>query len=279
MGMRKLLLILTILLSLYSSGQSPMFKLIAKKAAACTPDADAQAFIDSVGITVQSEKDAICNLVSQLKSNSLWAKGIAIYPLSGTSATSQKWNLKDPRDVNAAYRITWSGTLTHNSSGVKPSSGGKGLFNLAYNSIDIDSFSIAAYITENASSAYGSVGVAANISELYSPFPGGNIYLWKHGNNLVSTNGATGSGDARGFYLGNSSSAGTSAWYNGSSKSSQSTVATSTATTTSYSINPASSFTNTIGLVWMGWGLTNSEISTLNTIIETYMDAIGRGYQ
>jgi len=248
MGMRKLLLIATIFFSLYSSGQTPMFKLIAKKAAACTPDADAQAFIDSVGITVQSEKDAICNLVSQLKSNS-------------------------------AYRITWSGTLTHNSSGVKPSSNGKGLFNLAYNSIDIDSFSIAAYITENASSGYGAVGVAANISELYSPFPGGNIYLWKYGNNLVSTNGATGSGDARGFYLGNSSSAGTSAWYNGSSKSSQSTVATSTTTTTSYSINPASFFTNTIGLVWMGWGLTNSEISTLNTIIETYMDAVGRGYQ
>lgn len=53
----------------------------------------------------------------------------------------------------------------------------------------------------------------------------------------------------------------------------------SAATTTSYSINPASFFTNTIGLVWMGWGLTNSEISTLNTIIETYMDAVGRGYQ
>ena len=36
MGMRKLLLIVTILFSLYSSGQSPMFKLIAKKASSCS---------------------------------------------------------------------------------------------------------------------------------------------------------------------------------------------------------------------------------------------------
>ncbi len=36
MGMRKLLLIATIFFSLYSSGQTPMFKLIAKKASSCS---------------------------------------------------------------------------------------------------------------------------------------------------------------------------------------------------------------------------------------------------
>ena len=61
----------------------------------CTPDADAQAYIDSAGITNQSEKDAVCNFVTQLKNYSLWDKIIAAYPLAGTTSTSQKWNLKD----------------------------------------------------------------------------------------------------------------------------------------------------------------------------------------
>lgn len=244
----------------------------------CTPDADAQAYIDSAGITNQSEKDAVCNFVTQLKNYSLWDKIIAAYPLAGTTSTSQKWNLKDPRDLDAAYRITWSGTLTHNSSGVKPSSGGKGSTHIAYNSVDIDSVSIAAYITENLYSNFSAVGIAPNISELYA-FSGSVVYFWRHGANIVSTNGATGSSDARGFYLGNSTSAGTSAWFNGVVKSSQSTVATSVSDTTPYTINAASSFTGTIGFVWIGWGLTNAQVLTLNNILETYMDAVGRGYQ
>jgi hypothetical protein len=44
----------------------------------------------------------------------------ALYPFVGGSATSHKWNLKDPRDLDAAYRLVFNGGWTHTSSGVKP---------------------------------------------------------------------------------------------------------------------------------------------------------------
>ena len=44
----------------------------------------------------------------------------AVYPFVGGSATSHKWNLKDPRDLDAAYRLAFAGGWTHSSTGAKP---------------------------------------------------------------------------------------------------------------------------------------------------------------
>jgi len=54
-----------------------------------------------------------------LKSYSLWTKFSAIYPFVGGTATSHKYNLKDPRDLDAAYRIQFNGGWTHNSDGIR----------------------------------------------------------------------------------------------------------------------------------------------------------------
>ena len=70
-----------------------------------TYDADAQRFIDSSGISNNTNKLALYNLAKQLKDSSLWAKFIAIYPMIGGTASTTKWNLKDPRDLDAAYRL------------------------------------------------------------------------------------------------------------------------------------------------------------------------------
>jgi hypothetical protein len=44
----------------------------------------------------------------------------AIYPFVGGTATSHKWNLKDPRDLDAAYRLAFFGGWTHSSTGALP---------------------------------------------------------------------------------------------------------------------------------------------------------------
>jgi hypothetical protein len=44
----------------------------------------------------------------------------AIYPFVGGTATTHKWNLKDPRDLDAAYRLAFSGAWTHSSTGALP---------------------------------------------------------------------------------------------------------------------------------------------------------------
>ena len=81
-------------------------------------DADAQRFIDSSGITDFTQKIAINNFVKQLKDSSLWTKFVAIYPMVGGTATTTKWNLKDPRNLDAAYRLTFYGTPVYASTGV-----------------------------------------------------------------------------------------------------------------------------------------------------------------
>ena len=83
-----------------------------------TYDVDAQRFIDSSGITDSTQKFAINNFVKQLKDSSLWTKFVAIYPMVGGTATTTKWNLKDPRNSDAAYRLTFNGTPVYASTGV-----------------------------------------------------------------------------------------------------------------------------------------------------------------
>ena len=83
-------------------------------------DADAIAFITAAGITNLTQAAAINTLVNDLKTYGLWTKMKALYPMVGGSATSHKFNLKDPRDVDAAYRLTFNGGWTHSSTGALP---------------------------------------------------------------------------------------------------------------------------------------------------------------
>ena len=85
----------------------------------CT-DADALAFLTAAGITDPTITSAICTLVTSMKANGTWAKCIAIYPFVGSTASEQKWNLKDPRDLDAAYRLLFSGGWTHSANGALP---------------------------------------------------------------------------------------------------------------------------------------------------------------
>ena len=83
-------------------------------------DADATTFITAAGITNLIQASAINTLVNDLKTYGLWSKMKAIYPFVGGSATSHKFNLKDPRDLDAAYRLTFNGGWTHSSTGALP---------------------------------------------------------------------------------------------------------------------------------------------------------------
>ena len=81
-------------------------------------DPNAQAFITAAGITGTTNQNAVNTLVKGLKSNNLWNKMIAVYPLMGGTATTTKYNLINPVDSDAAFRITWSGGVTYSVSGV-----------------------------------------------------------------------------------------------------------------------------------------------------------------
>ena len=81
-------------------------------------DVVAKKYIDSSGITDNTQKTAINNFVTQLKDSLLWSKFMAIYPMLGGTVASTKWNLKDPRDLDVAYRLTFYGTPVYVSTGI-----------------------------------------------------------------------------------------------------------------------------------------------------------------
>ena len=89
-------------------------------------DDDAQAFFDAVeggGDTLtDTEKTAVNDLVVDLKAYNIWENFVAFYPYVGGTSTSTKWNLKDPRDLDAAGRINWYGTITF-TNGVQGNGG------------------------------------------------------------------------------------------------------------------------------------------------------------
>jgi hypothetical protein len=77
-------------------------------------------FFSAASITDINQRIAVDNLVRGLKLYDLWNKMIAIYPFVGGTASSHRFNLKDPRDANNAYRLSFSGGVTHSSTGVQP---------------------------------------------------------------------------------------------------------------------------------------------------------------
>ena len=81
-------------------------------------DADALAFITAAAITDTTQKTAVNTLVTDLKAANIWTKIKALYPFVGGSASSHKWNLKDPRDLDAAFRLVFSGGMTHSPNGI-----------------------------------------------------------------------------------------------------------------------------------------------------------------
>jgi hypothetical protein len=83
-------------------------------------DPDAQAFLTAAAITDPTITSAIDTLVVQLKADSIWTKMKALYPFVGGTATTHKWNLKDPQDLDAAFRLTFSGGWTHSANGATP---------------------------------------------------------------------------------------------------------------------------------------------------------------
>jgi hypothetical protein len=83
-------------------------------------DPDAAAFLTAAAITDPTITTAINTLVVDMKGFGIWIKMKAIYPMVGGTATTHKWNLKNPLDTNAAFRLVFNGGWTHSSTGAKP---------------------------------------------------------------------------------------------------------------------------------------------------------------
>lgn len=244
-------------------------------------DADAVAFNNAAGITNTTEANAIITLVSGLKSNNLWTKFNAIYPFVGGSASSHKFNLINPADTDAAFRLSFVGGWTHTANGAQPN-GTNGYANTFLNPNAILS------LTSTHVSVYSrtlTVGVAVELGS----FDGTGFNQLRAAANAVlgsttSILSFTTTADARGFWIASKrANNDREAYLNGVS---QTTVTTND--TTAYpnltiflgarnDSGVANVFSNKqLAFSSIGSGLTDSEVTTFNTIVTTFQTTLGR---
>jgi len=77
-------------------------------------------FLAATGITDTIIESGLDVFINTLRANNLLVKCKAIYPFVGGTAFTHKFNLLNPLDTDAAYRLTFFGGWTHNSNGVTP---------------------------------------------------------------------------------------------------------------------------------------------------------------
>lgn len=86
-------------------------------------DPATQTYLNATGLD-PSYAPALDALVTGLKQHGLWSKMVAVYPMIGGTAALHKWNLVDPRDVDAAYRLTFNGGTHSLALGYRPNAQG-----------------------------------------------------------------------------------------------------------------------------------------------------------
>ena len=169
-------------------------------------DPDAQAFITAASITDPTQQAAINTLVVDLKGYNIWSKMKALYPFVGSTASQQKFNLKDPRDLDAAFRLVFSGGWNHSNLGATPN-GVNAFANTYFNPIAqssaLQSFSISFYSRTNSNAGnafdigsatvWGSGYQATTIATRYN---NNNTFI-----GIASTYTQNAETDSRGFYL------------------------------------------------------------------------------
>jgi len=79
-------------------------------------DPDVKNFINATGITDDTQRKAINNLVFDLKIYNIWTKQKALYPVIGGTEARHAVNLKTP----GTYNLTFSSGWTHASTGMTP---------------------------------------------------------------------------------------------------------------------------------------------------------------
>ena len=159
-------------------------------------DSDAQAFITAAAITDVTQQNAINTLVVDLKGYSIWTKMKAIYPIVGGVASSHKYNLKDPRDLDAAFRLAFTNAWTHSSTGMTPN--GTSAFadtNLSISGqMTASNASFGIYSRTNDTTGLKVIGTYdnTNISRMWINLTNGNIQIADTGVISYTANPSTG---------------------------------------------------------------------------------------
>jgi hypothetical protein len=245
-------------------------------------DADAQAFITAASITDPTQQSAVNDLVVGLKADNLWTKMKAVYPFVGGSASTHKWNLKDPRDLDAAYRLTFSGGLTHNANGVTFSTNGyaRSYYNLTAGNLYNRAYSeYVRLVTNNNSTGWTGVFDGINVFGNQLAIVSGNLNYAAGLNNLNGLDGPI----LYGLQTSSVTSGTNASKYYSTDVSITSITANATPTSGEFYLGALNSggsailyCNKNISFSSISDSLTQTDVTNLNNLVQTFQTALSR---
>jgi hypothetical protein len=205
----------------------------------------------------------------------------ALYPFVGGTSTTHKYNLKDPRDLDAAFRVSFIGGWTHSSTGALPNGTNGYADPFIFPNVLIGRDQILGYYlgTDNSGGIeMGSAGgtdmaLYTKLSNIfYLDFPSGLIDRTTFSNN-----------DSRGNYLiYNNSTLGRGVYKNGSSVHSTAFVNKDICDLNLRKLSISRNVYGNYGkkefrFLFVGTGFTSTtEITNLQTAVQTFQTILGR---
>jgi hypothetical protein len=237
------------------------------------------AFATATGITDVTILGALNTFDLGLISNSLDTKMKAIYPFVGGSASTHKWNFMDARDLDIAYRLSFSGGFTNSTTGIIPN-GTNAFANtfLTPNShLNINSHSFGIYSRTNntAVKVYGTF----DSSNFLQHNLNGNFISGSSGSNIITY---TASPSQKLMLASRTSSTAFNAYRDATN------IGSNTNTVNGQSVIPFYLFarnnnsspdlytTNELAFAFLGDGLNSTEVTAFNTLVNNMQVTLSR---
>lgn len=239
-------------------------------------DADAQSFFAASGITDLTQKNAVNQLVLDLKVGNVWSGFSIIRPFIGGNAASHSVNLKNI----SAYQATFYGGVTHDSNGIN-GNGTNGYManNYDYIGANKDSFSSGFYARGAGTNFWFGATQQSRVEIYNEP----NVFYWTVTNdNETFLSGQT-NADKKGLYVVNRDSSNSKKLYKNSSVISSATdVSTSFPTTDIFVLARSTSSgaslysTASCSFFFIGRSFNSSEQTIINNAVTAFQTALGR---
>jgi hypothetical protein len=220
-----------------------------------------------------------------MKANGTWAKMSAIYPFVGGTATTHKFNLKNPADTDAAFRLSFVGGVTHTSNGIQ-SNGVNGYGNTFFPLTNYAQNNLSFGLYSRTNSSSGGNGADTNPTffgvVLYIKFTDNNTYYST--NNFILDGNGNFISDSRGLFVSNRLVSTNSLLYRNGvlvrNTTTNSVAATSAINMTLMVRNRAGSLfqydSRQYSFAFMGQGLTPTENLNLYNTIQTFQTSLSR---
>lgn len=262
-----------------------------------------QAFVTAVsaeGVSLDTTtKQALQDFEVGAKAvGNLWTKLHAIYPMVGASGKSHKYNFKDPRNADDAYRLKfYNGTIStplsdsdaiHTANGIEFDGIGKfaDTHYVPSTSASLNSAHISVYIRTNSAFAGDDISVndidAGAGSRIVAKWDDGNSYNGLHGSIFNSVSNV----DSRGYYIANRSGATSFTLFRNNTSIITNSNASVALPTVAYSLGGRRTKSGTVAVnnfsnknqafVTIGESLTTEEQTALHDLVVAFQTALGR---